>query len=65
MRPTSLVRLFWLAKLIFGVTAKESTTCHLGLTKAESIVCSESVTVASVVSYSAQLNLEVIPESAW
>lgn len=38
MNPTSLVRLLWFAKLIFGVTVKESTKCHLGLTEAESNV---------------------------
>ncbi len=36
MIPTSLVRLVLLAKLIFGVTVKESTKCHLGLTETES-----------------------------
>ncbi len=36
MSPTSLVRLVWLTKLIFGVTVKESTKCHLGLTETES-----------------------------
>lgn len=38
MSPTSLVRLLWLTKLIFSVTVKESTKCHLGLTDTESSV---------------------------
>lgn len=39
MSPTSPVRLHWLVKLIFSVTVKESTKCHLGLTEVESNVC--------------------------
>lgn len=38
MDPTSLVRFLLLEKLIFGVTVKESTKYHLGLTEAESNV---------------------------
>ena len=66
MGPTSLVRLIWLAKIIFVVTVKESTECHLGLLRKKNLMSgSESVTVVSVRSYSAQLCFEVIPESAW
>lgn len=38
MGPTSLVRLIWLAKIIFVVTVKESTECHIGLLRTKSNV---------------------------
>lgn len=47
----SLVRLLWLTKLIFGVTVKENTRCHLGLTETQ-YTGSQSVTVVSVLFYS-------------